>query len=447
MTTEHVIDELAARATALGARLDEDSAALAAYAAAGEALLADLPPRARRGEVEQALARRIFETLRRLRRGFMQRHAHEVHARLTDHGAAPRDLVDLVAAAADQFPGLVPDRDQLAAERRCIQADKEGREMDQAIFFAGLLRSPTAGAQLVASALLPSPRARALLAELRRADELDLGTVHLVRRGHVAHVTVNNQQALNAEDDQLIADLGVAIDLGLLDDRVRVGVLRGGVMTHPRYEGRRVFSAGINLRELYAGRISFVHFLLGRELGYISKLMRGLAVGPGEVAGQGTIHKPWIAKPWIAAVDGFAIGGGMQLLFAFDKVIAADDAYFVLPAAQEGIVPGAANLRLSRVVGPRIARQIILSGRTIRAGEPEARHFCDDIVPSAEIDAAIERATRELDSPAVVANRMMLNLAEEPPHVFREYMAEFCEVQAARLYSADVLGKVQRWAR
>lgn len=443
MTTAQAVDALRAGAPALRGALDEDGAALAAYARSGEALLAGLPPRARRSEPEQALARQIFEALRRPRRRFMQLHAHEVYARLTDDGAAPRALADLVAAAADRFAGLVPDPDQLAAERQCIQAEKEGREIDQAIFFAGLLRSPTAGAQLVASALLPSARARALLAELRSADELDLGTVHLARRGHVAYVTVNNQRSLNAEDDQLIADLEAAIDLGLLDDRVHVGVLRGGVMTHPRYEGKRVFSAGINLRELYAGRISFVHFLLGRELGYISKLMRGLAVDLGEVAiGQRTI-----AKPWVAAVDGFAIGGGMQLLFAFDKVIAADDAYFVLPAAQEGIVPGAANLRLSRVVGPRIARQIILSGRTIRAGDPEARLVCDDIVPPAELDAAIERATRELDSPAVVANRIMLNLAEESPHAFREYMAEFCEVQATRLYSADVLGKVQRWAR
>ncbi len=84
----------------------------------------------------------------------------------------------------------------------------------------------------------------------------------------------------------------------------------------------------------------------------MNKLFRGVAQpdkDPDEVAG-GTIE-----KPWLAAIDGFAIGGGCQLLLVMDYIVAASDAYMTLPARKEGIIPGAANLRLTRFTGDRIA--------------------------------------------------------------------------------------------
>jgi thioesterase DpgC len=207
-----------------------------------------------------------------------------------------------------------------------------------------------------------------------------------------------------------------------------------------------VFSAGINLVDLGAGRISFVDFLLRRELTYLSKIYRGLLVD--RRSGEHGWADRTVAKPWLAVVDSFAIGGGMQLLLVFDRVIAADDAYFSLPAAQEGIVPGAGNLRLARLAGGRLARQVILAGRTVRAAEPAAALICDEVVPAAELDRAVEVAVRQLDNPAVVANRRMLHLAEEPADAFREYLAEFAVVQAIRLYSPDVLSKIgAEWTR
>lgn len=164
----------------------------------------------------------------------------------------------------------------------------------------------------------------------------------------------------------------------------------------------------------------------------------------GILVEDGTWHSSSVQKPWVAAVDGFAIGGGMQLLFAFDHVIAASGSYFSLPAAQEGIVPGAANFRL-RSVGPWLSRQIILEGRRIWASERVARLLVDEVVEPPGMEEAIQRSLDRLQSPAVVANRHMLNFAEEPPDEFRSYMAEFAVRQALRLYSKDVIEKVSRF--
>src|SRR5260221_3470621 len=84
-------------------------------------------------------------------------------------------------------------------------------------------------------------------------------------------------------------------------------------------------------------------------------------------------------------------------------VLAAADAYFSLPAAQEGIVPGAANFRLTRCAGPRLSRQIILEGRRIWASEPAARLLVDEVIEPPELVEAIEKSLDRLQSPAVVA--------------------------------------------
>ena len=88
-----------------------------------------------------------------------------------------------------------------------------------------------------------------------------------------------------------------------------------------------------------------------------------------------------VERPWIAAVDAFAIGGGCQHLLVMDYVLAASDAYMTLPARKEGIIPGASNLRLPRFVGDRVARQAIMMGRRLDCDSPEGRMICDEIVP------------------------------------------------------------------
>jgi thioesterase DpgC len=403
-------------------------------------LLATLPPKPDRDRHQQCVADTILKTCRELRTRFMRRHAAQVYDVLTNGRTKYLRLCDLVSAAAERFPGLVPTRCEVEAERQHIHVHKDGHEIDQAIFLDGVLRVPAAGRHLIQAMLLPTTRAHELLPAFRRDARLALASVLVERQNGAAHLTFQNEVYLNAEDEALVADLETAVDVVLLDNDIRVGVLRGGTMSHPRYVGKRVFSAGINLQHLYEGRIGFIDFLITRELGYMSKLVRGLCTGLDD-------HSPiTVQKPWVAVVDSFAIGGGMQLLLVCDWVIASQDVYFSLPASQEGIIPGVANLRLGRFADGRLARQMIFRGEKIHAAEPRAALICDEVVPAEAMDEAVERAVDALASPAVIANRAMLGLAEEPPERFREYMAEFVIQQALRLYSDDVIDKVAAWS-
>ncbi|RSN56164.1 enoyl-CoA hydratase [Amycolatopsis sp. WAC 04182] len=384
-------------------------------------------------------AHRVDDEIRAARTAFVEAHAEQIYAELTDGRTRYLRIDELVRAAALAFPGLVPSEQQMAAERSRPQAEKEGREIDQGIFLRGILRAPKAGPHLLDAMLRPTARAQRLLPEFVETGVVEMEAVRLERRDGVAHLTLCRDDCLNAEDAQQVDDMETAVDLTLLDPSVRAGLLRGGVMSHPRYLGRRVFCAGINLKKLSAGEIPLVDFLLRRETGFIQKIFRGLLT-------DGSWHSRFTDKPWMAAVDSFAIGGGTQLLLVFDHVLAASDAYLSLPAAKEGIIPGVSNFRLSRIAGPRVARQVILGGRKLRADEPDARSIVDEVVAPEEMDAAIDGALARLDGEAVVANRRMLNLAEEPTEEFRRYIAEFALQQALRIYGADVIGKVDGFA-
>ncbi|MFJ7280379.1 (3,5-dihydroxyphenyl)acetyl-CoA 1,2-dioxygenase DpgC [Kitasatospora sp. NPDC098663] len=393
-----------------------------------------------RVDLARAAGRAPVDGLRELRAAFLDAHVEAVYAEVTDNHTRPLRLAELCRAAAAAFPGLLPTEEQLAADRALVQEEKAGHEIDQGLFLSQVLGSPMAGPHLLDAMRRPTERALELLQDFRRSGAVDLGTARLERVDGAARITMTRDDCLNAEDNRQVDDMETAVDLALLDPEVRVGLVRGGVMSHHRYRGRRVFSAGINLKALHAGDISLVDFLLRRELGYIHKLIRGLILDDGPAWRPAVVE-----KPWVAAVDAFAIGGGCQLLLAVDHVIAATDSYVSLPAAQEGIVPGAANMRLTRATGARLARQIILGGRKLHASEPQARCLLDEVVAPEAMGEAIDRALEALQGEAVVANRRMLNLSEDPPEEFRRYMAAFALQQALRLYSEDVIGKVGRF--
>lgn len=422
-------------------RLAEDLTQLQALAACAELDLAELPPRARRDAAQAQRAAATHSRCRTARMDFMRRHGDWLYATLTQDLSLALRLDELLQAADTLVPGLLPSASQWQSESHCLQSEKEGWEIEQGIVLWGILRHPANGIHLIESMLRPTARALELLESFRTEAQVQIGCVHLQRRDGVAWLTVGNQTGLNAEDNALVEAMEVAVDLALLDDQVTVGVVRGGPMQHPKYRGRRVFCSGINLQHLYQGQISFVDFLLRREFTYLNKIRHGLSWPNADVCAHG------IEKPWVAGVDAFAIGGGFQLMLVFDHVVAEREAYFVLPAAKEGIVPGSANLRLGARAGDRISRDMILRGRVIQANESDAAELADEVVDADAMDATLVRAAQQMSSEAVAPNRRMLRLAQESLEDFRRYMAEFALVQSSRIYADDVLERLrQRWS-
>src|SRR5256885_16881861 len=113
---------------------------------------------------------------------------------------------------------------------------------------------------------------------------------------------MRNPRYLNAEDETTLEGMETAVDLALLDPSTEVCVLRGDPVEHPKYAGRNLFGAGINLTHLYQGKIRYLWYLI-RDLGFVNKFYRGLA------APDCSPEEKTLEKLWIAAVEGFAIGG------------------------------------------------------------------------------------------------------------------------------------------
>jgi thioesterase DpgC len=152
-------------------------------------------------------------------------------------------------------------------------------------------------------------------------------------------------------------------------------------------------------------------------------------------------------KPWIAAVEAFAIGGGCQLLLAMDHVLAERSSYFNLPARKEGIIPGVSNMRLWRFVGDRLARQAILFERQFSADSAAGQLICDRVVPDGEMDAALAQTIEALLGSGLVSaagNRKAMRIGQEPVALFRQYMALYCREEAYCHYSPQLIANLER---
>jgi (3,5-dihydroxyphenyl)acetyl-CoA 1,2-dioxygenase len=418
-------------------------AATTDYLQRGESRLADLPAHARRSDSERDEAVVIRNALSQARERFLRTHAEAVYATLTDDLAKPLRSDELVYAAAERYPGLAPTRERVAAERERPLGEQDGAEIAQGLLLAHVLASPRAGAHLEWAMRRPTVGALERLDEWRASDELDLGGTALRRQGAAAVVELRNPRHLNAEDDTTLLSTEIAVDLVLLDPDIEVGVFRGGVVEHPRYAGRRIFGAGINLTHLYRGLVPFLFYLV-RDLGYVNKIFRGLSPAQHHV---GALEES-TEKLWMAAAETYAIGGACQLLHVMDHVIAERGCRLYLPARKEGIIPGAANLRLPRSVGDRIARQAILSGREFEAGTPDGDLLCDEVAEPGEMDAAIAARVEALTSSGLVnaaANRRALRAGLEPTDVFRTYMAIYAREQAFCHFSPALIANLERY--
>jgi (3,5-dihydroxyphenyl)acetyl-CoA 1,2-dioxygenase len=408
-----------------------------------DALIARLPQKPHRRKVEADAAQTIFAAARAARERFLGAHAGALYDELTRQRSRFIRLEDLVFAAAAAVPGLTPTAEQVAGESEHLQSEKDGVEIDHGIFLAHVLAHETSGRHLCHAMLLPRPEAAEHLQKLEADGRIDLGKVTVERRGKAALLTAGNPRFLNAEDNTTLDAMEIAVDVAILDPATDIAVLRGGKVEHPKYRGRRLFGAGINLTHLYRGLIPFTWFLR-RDLGFMHKCFRGVA-RPDAVPDD--VHGTAVEKPWIAALDGFAIGGHCQILLTMDYVLAASDAFMTLPARKEGIIPGAANLRMPRFTGDRLARQAIQYERRLDCNSPEGRLICDEIAAPEDMDHALERVVAGLTNSGAVSatsNRRALRIGEEPFDLFRQYFSAYARDQAYCHFSPALIANLER---
>jgi enoyl-CoA hydratase len=189
-------------------------------------------------------------------------------------------------------------------------------------------------------------------------------TILVESRGPIGLITLNRPHALNALNAQLIGELNQALDGYEADPETAVVVITGS---------DRAFAAGADVKEML-------------DKDFIGALQSDF-IGPWQrVAAR--------RKPIIAAVAGYALGGGCELAMMCDVIIAADNAKFGQPEINLGTLPGAGGTqRLTRAVGKSKAMEMVLTGRMMDAEEAERANLVARVVPLADLlDAALKLA-------------------------------------------------------
>jgi enoyl-CoA hydratase/carnithine racemase len=184
-------------------------------------------------------------------------------------------------------------------------------------------------------------------------------TVLIERDGHLAQLILNRPDMLNAIDNTLAAELGAACEALAGDESIWAVVLRGA--------GERAFCAGADLK----ARLTFTpeQWTAQREL------FRGVFARVRAVP-----------QPMIAAVHGFALGGGTELALMADFVVAAEDAVFGLTEVSLGIIPGGGGTQsLPRLIGRNRAKELIFTARRITAGQALELGMVNHVVPRTEL--------------------------------------------------------------
>jgi enoyl-CoA hydratase len=207
-------------------------------------------------------------------------------------------------------------------------------------------------------------------------------------RAGVALVTLDRPEALNALSFDLLAQLDDVLAVLDDDDACRAIVITGA--------GERAFAAGADIRELAGETRESLH-----------------ADDPFSVidrVGQ-------LRTPTIAAVRGYALGGGMELAMACDMLVAGEDAQFGQPEIRIGVIPGGGGTqRLARAVGRARANDLVLTGRRIGAADADRMGLVSRVVPAAEVlTAALDLAAEIAAMPplAVQAGKAAVNAAQE----------------------------------
>ena len=207
-----------------------------------------------------------------------------------------------------------------------------------------------------------------------------LETLAVSVQGRVAIVTLNRPHAMNAINMQMRADLRQALEALRHDPAIGAAVLTGS--------GEKAFSAGMDLRE-------FAQTNASTPVAEMKRFRWAQAEGIAA-----------FDKPIIAAVNGVAIGGGVELALLCDMVFAADNASFAFAEIKRGLMPGnGGTQRLSRRIGQARALEMILTGRSVDAGEALSLGLVEYVVPRAELLAKAVELAEQMAAQAPVAVR------------------------------------------
>ncbi|MBK8373790.1 enoyl-CoA hydratase-related protein [Sphingorhabdus sp.] len=215
-------------------------------------------------------------------------------------------------------------------------------------------------------------------------------TLLVETRGAVTLITINRPQALNALSRVVLKELTAVFAAYEADDSQGCAVLTGS--------GDKAFAAGADIAEM--AKLSAADFYLQA---FFDGWQRDIVAR--------------VRKPWIAAVNGFALGGGCELAMMADFILASDKAKFGQPEIKLGVAPGmGGSQRLTRAVGKAKAMELCLTGRMMDAVEAESAGLVARIVPHAELlDNALATAAQIAAMPrvAVLVNKEMVNAAFE----------------------------------
>jgi enoyl-CoA hydratase len=192
--------------------------------------------------------------------------------------------------------------------------------------------------------------------------------------GHVATLTLNRPKALNALNPALIEELITHLARCDDDEQIRAIVLTGGP---------RAFAAGADIKAMAEGSPSSM--LLGRSIERWSRIAA-------------------TRKPLIAAVSGYALGGGCEIALMCDMIVASESAQFGLPEINLGVIPGAGGTqRLTRAIGPQRAMEMILTGASIGAREAQQYGLVNRVAPVETFLAEAQRLAAQVAEKAPIA--------------------------------------------
>ncbi|GMV33966.1 MAG: enoyl-CoA hydratase [Chloroflexi bacterium] len=202
-------------------------------------------------------------------------------------------------------------------------------------------------------------------------------TILTETRGRVGVVTLNRPKAMNAFNQQMLGELFDALEAFDKDQAIGAIVVTGN---------EKAFAAGADIKEM-------------AEASYVEMLTAGHVQSWDRIRG--------IRKPVIAAVSGWALGGGCEFVLSCDMVVASESAKFGQPEITIGVIPGAGGTqRLARLVGKYLAMEMVINNRTLTAQEALQFGLANRIVPvEGYLDAAVSFA-EEIASRAPLAVRM-----------------------------------------